>query len=97
MPGLLNFICDDVNINIPREIGCKYLSFGTLLLMDNTMAHILDLEHRFRGNGEQINIHIFQEWLEGKGKRPTTWETLMKVMNDIGMGELSKKLEKCFV
>ena len=97
MPILLNFKCGDSNINIPREIGCKYYIFGALLLLDDTVAHIHDLEHQFRGNGEEINIHILQEWLEGKGKKPTTWATLVKVINDIGIGELATKLGKCFV
>ena len=92
MPELVSFKCGDSNINIAREIGCKYEVFGTLLLLDNTMAHIQDLERRFQGNGEQINMHILQEWVEGKGKKPITWTTLLKVINDIGMGELANKL-----
>ena len=96
MPELLNFktLCGHV-INIPREIGCKYHNFGTLLLEDQTMAHIRDLEHQLQKDGEEINRHILQEWLEGKGKKPITWGTLVKVLSDIGMGELAKKVESC--
>ena len=94
MPELVSFRCGDTNINIPREIGCKYHKFGTLLLLDSTGAHIQDLERQFRENGEQINNHILCEWLKGKGKNPTTWATLVKVVKDIDMGELANKLEK---
>ena len=97
MTDLLNFKCGDANINIPQEIGHNYHMFGALLLVDNTMTHIQELEHLCQKNGEQISIHILNEWLEGKGKKPTTWATLVKVIKDIGMGEVAKKLEKCFV
>ena len=97
MPELLTFKYGDTTINIPREIGFKYLMFGALLLMDNTMTHILDLEQQCQKNGEQINIRILNEWLEGKGKKPTTWATLVMVLDGIDMGELAKKLGKCLV
>ena len=98
MPDLLNFKtqCGHM-INIPREIGREYHNFGTLLLEDQTMAHIQDLEHRFQKNGEEINRYILQEWLQGKGKKPITWVTLAKVLIDIGKGELAKKVESCFL
>lgn len=97
IPNLLNFKCGDAHINIPREIGCNYLTFGALLLQDSTITHILDLVQQCQNNGEQINVRILNEWLEGKGLRPATWTTLVKVIRDIGMGELANKLEKCFV
>ena len=97
MPELLSFKCGDTIINVPQEIGCKYHIFGALLLQANTMTHILDLEQQCQKNGEQINIRILNEWLEGKGQKPTIWATLVKVIKDIGMGELANKLEKYFV
>ena len=42
---------------------------------------------------QRINCQIFQEWLDGKGKRPTSWGTLVRVLNDIEMGELASKIE----
>ena len=93
MPELLNFKAGDRNINIPREIGPKYQNFGAQLLQEHTSAHIDDLEHRYRGNSEDINRHILQEWLEGRGRKPMTWATLAKVLHDIEKGELAAKLE----
>ena len=94
MPELLNFNAGDRNINIPREIGSKYHNFGAQLLQDNTSAHIEDLERQYQRNGEDINRRILQEWLDGTGRKPITWTTLVKVLSDIGMGELAKKLEE---
>ena len=94
MPELLNFNAGDRNINIPREIGSKYHNFGAQLLQDNTSAHIEDLERQYQRNGEDINRRILQEWLDGTGRKPITWTTLVKVLSDIGKGELAKKLEE---
>ena len=93
MPEVLNFKTGDRNINIPREIGSKYQNFGAQLLQEHTSAHIDDLEHHYRGSGEDINRHILQEWLEGRGRKPMTWATLARVLRDIEMGELAAKLE----
>ena len=94
MPELLNFKAADDYINIPREIGSKYQNFGALLLKERTLAHIYDLEHQYHRNGEEINCHILHEWLEGRGRKPTTWATLARVLHDIEKGELAAKLEE---
>ena len=93
MPDVLNFNAGDRSINIPREVGAKYHNFGAQLLQEPTLAHIDDLERQYQRNGEDINRHILQEWLDGKGRKPTSWATLVKVLSDIGKGELAKKLE----
>ena len=96
MPELLNFKAGDRSINIPREIGSKYQNFGAQLLQEHTSAHIEDLERQYLRNGEDINCHILQEWLEGRGRKPTTWATLARVLRDIEKGELAAKLEESF-
>ena len=96
MPELLNFKAGDRNVNIPREIGSKYLNFGAQLLQERTLAHINALEHQYQRNCEAINCHILNEWLEGRGRKPTTWTTLARVLHDIEKGELAAKLEEYF-
>jgi hypothetical protein len=96
MPELLNFKAGDRSINIPREIGSKYQNFGAQLLQEHTLAHIDDLEHRYRGNGEEINRRILQEWLEGRGRKPTTWATLARVLHDIEKGQLAERVIHVF-
>ena len=94
MPELLNFKAGDRSINIPHEIGPKYQDFGAQLLQERTLAHIYDLEHQYQRNGEEINRRILREWLEGRGRKPTTWATLIRVLSEIEMGELAAKLEE---
>ena len=94
MPELLNFKAGDRNINIPHEIGSKYRNFGAQLLQEHTLTHIYDLERQYQRNGEEINCCILHEWLEGRGRKPTTWATLARVLHDIEKGELAAKLEE---
>ena len=48
---------------------------------------------------KQINIEILQEWLEGSGKKPVSWATLVEVLRDIGLFTLADEIaaDKCIV
>ena len=36
---------------------------------------------------------VFKEWLEGKGRHPTTWETVIKALKEAELSEVAKDLE----
>ena len=95
MDTLLNFPLPKT-VNLPREVGVRYRSFGTHLLQDVTGARICALEHEFNRNCESINYCILHEWLSGGG-RPKEWATLVEVLNIIDMGELAKMIEDTYV
>ena len=71
----------------------KYKTFGILLLNDLTGAKIAAIAQRCLNGGEQINIEILQEWLQGKGKKPVSWQTLVDVLKDTGLSELAMDIE----
>ena len=83
LPELLNFPCAERKVNIPLEIGTKYVRFGTLILEDANGTRVSNLQHKYQRDPEQINTEIFREWLNGKGKQPVTWATLIEVLCDI--------------
>ena len=84
-------------INIPQEIGVKYHNFGLLLLEDDTGARIHAIAHEHRDNAEQINTKVLQQWINGRGKQPVTWKTLIEVLHDIELSRLAGEIEavKC--
>lgn len=92
MTELLRFQAGDCHINIPREVGTKYHNLGAQLLL-KSFGYIRSLERELHENAERINCQIFQEWLDGKGRKPTSWTTLVGVLSDIEMGELANKIE----
>ena len=36
---------------------------------------------------------VFIEWLDGRGRKPVTWETLIKVLKEAGFSEAASDLE----
>ena len=37
---------------------------------------------------------VFIEWLEGKGRNPTTWDTVLQALKEAEQGELANDLEE---
>ena len=89
LPELLNFPGQEKRINIPQEIGTQYKTFGTILLEDDSGARVDNIVHEYRERAERINTEILQEWLNGRGKLPVTWETLVEVLHDIELSVLA--------
>ena len=89
---LLGFSCAKKQANIPVEIGTKYIEFGTLILQDTSGAKVKNLEHKYQRDAERINTEIFREWLNGEGKQPVTWATLIEVLHDIELSSLAKDI-----
>ena len=50
------------------------------------------LEMKHMKNVEQINMEVLQEWVEGRGKRPVTWDTLINVLRDTQLNELAAEI-----
>ena len=73
------------------------MDFGTCLLDDSTGAKIKNLEHQHQRHAEHINTAILQQWLNGRGKQPVTWATLVEVLRDIELYTLADDIEavKC--
>ena len=80
-------------INIPQEIGTRYLEFGVFLLEDSNGARVRNLELKHLKNAREINIEIIQEWIAGKGKKPVTWGTFINVLRDIDFTHLADEIQ----
>ena len=98
LPELMKFTCTDGRVlNIPVEIGTKYVQFGTFLLDDRNGSRVKIMARKHHYDAEQINIEILQEWLTEKGKKPVNWATLVEVLHDIELSALADEIEavKC--
>jgi len=89
MPKLVNFPGQKKRINIPKEIGKNYKTFGIVLLEDDSGSRVDNIIREHRENAELINIEVLQEWLAGRGKQPVTWKTLVDILHDIGLSTLA--------
>ena len=80
-------------INIAEKISTKYHDFGLLLLDDHDGTRVQNMELKYNQDAERINKEILQEWTTGRGKKPVSWQTLMKVLCDIGLRTLASEIE----
>jgi flavodoxin len=36
---------------------------------------------------------MFNKWLEGKGRQPTNWDTVIKALEEVNLGEVAQDLK----
>ena len=60
---------------------------------DDSGSLINDLERQFQRDSSSINREILRLWLNGKGRKPVTWATLVEVLREIEMNDLACKIE----
>ena len=92
MLELVRFRGRERRINIPQQIGINFKKFGIILLEDESGAKIDSFAREYRDNSEQINMKVLQEWIAGQGKQPVSWDTLIEVLEDIGLGVLASDI-----
>ena len=94
-PNLVNLISfpgRKGKINIPQQISAKYFMFGVLLLNDQTGAEVSTIVAKYHGDAEQINLEILRLWIGGRGK-PLSWDILIGVLEEIGLGNLASDIK----
>ncbi len=50
------------------------------------------LVHQHREDSQAINMAILQEWLQGRGRQPVTWQTLVDVLSDCDLNTLAEDI-----
>ena len=66
--------------------------FGTLVLQDGNSAKVDAIIKKHMKDSDDINMEIFQLWLNGAGLQPVSWKTLVDVLNDIELHVLAGKI-----
>ena len=83
----------DGKVNLAKKIGADYMMFGVLLLDDDSGEQITAIENEYKCNADRINFRVLQLWVQGKGRQPVTWATLVAVLQDTGLVKLSSDIE----
>ena len=71
----------------------KSHSLGIRLLKDDTGAITSNIEAQYRPDQTRISEAILQRWLEGTGRKPQSWATLVTVLKEIDLAVLAKEIE----
>ena len=94
LPALLKFPVERGVIKVPQQIGSYYSDFGVFLLNDENGAIVDGITKEHRGNPENINNEILKKWLQGQGRQPVTWKTLIEVLRDSQLTELADEIQR---
>ena len=76
------------------EVGPNYEKFGTLLLEDkkgNKVDSIAKSKHYI---SVDITVEILKQWLQGKGRKPVTWQTLVKCLQDTNLNAVADDMQR---
>ena len=91
--NLLNFKMGGGEVmNIAKEVGGDYQRFGQFLLRDDT-GNICKRISQSNSDETFINRAILKLWVQGKGKQPAQWMTLLDVLRGIEMTALANRIE----
>ena len=83
----------DRSVNIAEKIGTDYKHFGTLLLSDSDGSKVNIIEMSKHGDPVAITAEILEQWLQGRGRKPVTWQTLIKCLRDMQRIVLADDIE----
>ena len=94
LDSLRQFPVTNGHMDLAQEIGTDYEKFGTLLLEDKNGNKVKNIEVSERGDPVKITVEILKKWLQGKGRKPVTWQTLVKCLQDTDLNTLADKMER---
>ena len=92
-PELQHFPLKDGYINIAEEIANEYNDFGILILDDKRGSKVAAIAKTKHGDTVAITDEILRQWIQGKGRMPVTWLTLIKCLRDTGLNVLADDIK----
>ena len=92
LPQLINFETQSGSIKISERIGTSYGKLGPLLLRDDDGSFTQSIRDQYHHDATKINYEILQRWIQGKGRQPVQWSTLIDVLKKIELSPLAKEI-----
>ena len=76
------------------EIQNDYEYFGTVLLEDKNGNIVKGIERAKRGDPVDVTVEIVRQWLQGKGRKPVTWQTFAECLRESNLHVAAEDIEK---
>ena len=92
LPQLIDFKTSTGNMNVTERIGTSYGKLGPLLMRDDDGAVTQAIRDQYHHDAAKINYEILQRWIQGKGRQPVQWSTLIDVLKKIQLSPLAKEI-----
>ena len=81
----------DRTVNVIEKVAYKWEKVATRLHFE--FSDIQRIKKDCHHQTVDASRHMFGEWLEGRGRKPVTWATLIKVLNETELAEIARDLE----
>ena len=79
--------------DVMERIGVNYPELGMFLLQDHDLSKVSALELTWQRASLPICRDIMKDWVQGKGKLPVTYATLLHCLRDADLHSLAKDIE----
>ena len=76
--------------HVVPAVAAKWREFGTYLGLE---AHFIKAVHADQSSAEDSCLNVLLKWIDGAGKQPKTWITVLEAMRRAGFTEVAKELE----
>eukprot|EP00731_Ephydatia_muelleri_P033539 Em0032g1a len=77
---------------ILRTSNC-YTKLAMYLLNDDNCDIVDSLKEKCRGDPVEIVTAVYKKWINGAGRQPVTWQTLLDVLREIEQNSLAEDIE----
>ena len=89
-PGLIDG--KRMKIKIIQKTSNRYADLGMHLLEDHNCDIVEALEKQLHHDPEKIVKAVYKKWIEGTGRKPATWQTLVTVLRKIELNTLADEI-----
>lgn len=94
MPQLhqLQRLCrDSVVVNVIREVAPSWETFALYLMMERNMINIWKTD---TNQVEDAARKLFGHWLDGNGRQPISWKTLIQALRENDLPIIATEVEE---
>ena len=81
------------NLKIIKKTSTRYNELAMYLLNDDNCDIVSSLEEKCLHDSDKITRAVFKKWIDGTGRKPVTWQTLVGVLKDIELNSLADEIE----
>ena len=78
-------------VRIRDHLAPKWEDLATYMHFERATSMIIGTDNV--GKVEDACQRVLEKWLDGKGRKPVTWETLINVLVDVEKSELADKIK----
>ena len=80
-------------VNIIKEVAPSWENFSLSLEMDKNMINIWRRVY-VQGQVEDAARELFNHWLNGNGRQPISWKTLIQALHETDLPIIATKVEE---